>query len=255
MFASCLAPLLWPSPLVDPFIATPRARRNASSICPSVAARPCHGFAHGDDASGDQDRRFDLAAGLAKRGVRFGLADTGDHANDSSARSRNFALSAFRLTISPDGRGRVRTPSTTRACQARPFARCLPPTVSSPAGSLHRYRGKIGASAPDSRRRTRTMRDGDHEGAATACLRCGGDGEGVRPLADTAITASLARSPNAAIACSPATPPSSAAASMRNGSAVPPARMMVMRLSSRPKVPGSSAASSAAARPDEPAPA
>src|SRR3954468_11453040 len=63
-----LTSLVRAQPLVDP-LSSPRAAREAQRVVnPSVRRRePCHGFAHADTAAGDQDRRLDVAAGLAQR--------------------------------------------------------------------------------------------------------------------------------------------------------------------------------------------
>src|SRR5262245_28877267 len=46
------------------------------------SSQPRDGFAHADDTAGNQDCRLDLAAGLAQRRIRFGIADAGDCCDD-----------------------------------------------------------------------------------------------------------------------------------------------------------------------------
>src|SRR5258708_96781 len=81
------------------FALTPRGARKAQRVInPSFArCERCHGFAQADTAAGDQDRRLDLATGLAKRGFRLGLADAGDHGDDSERAVAQFRIVGLQI--------------------------------------------------------------------------------------------------------------------------------------------------------------
>ena len=131
------------------------------------------------------------------------FADAGDRHDDPAARGRAACrCRRCRLTIRPGMDVAERQADrASRACRARTSARCRPPAGSSRAAPRRRCRASSGASALGQQRRARADWRWRSRGAgAPRASAAAASVKGVEPLAETAMTASSARSPSAAMA-------------------------------------------------------
>src|SRR3569832_1519022 len=94
MSVSCYAPWFGPSPVADP-----ADRRAAQGIIDTAfrGGEARDGFAHAADAAGNQDRWLNLAARLAKRALRFGVADARDRGDDSACTFAQFRIIGLQI--------------------------------------------------------------------------------------------------------------------------------------------------------------
>jgi hypothetical protein len=171
------------------------------------------------------------------------------------ARSRSLALAARRSTMRLPKVRPVRTITsvdnalTMTFCTVPAFSRVEPASSSGPVG-ISTGRSTTEARGVPSSHTTATV-SAPAAAAASAAARV----NGVRPLADSAISASTGRSDSALTATRPSSGSSSASSRGPVAACDPPATTAMTRPGTRPKVGPHSAASSRPSRPGVPAPA